>query len=86
MTAQAQQVVRLMIVNERKEVVEAISRYVAQFPHVSVVGTAHTLEDSLRCARELQPDAVLCDYQRLKAETLERIRRLRQELRVSQVE
>jgi DNA-binding NarL/FixJ family response regulator len=80
MTIQTQRVIRLLIVNERREIVESISRFVGQFPHVDVVGTAHSLEDSVRCARELQPGAVLCDYQRLKAETLERIRRLRKEL------
>jgi DNA-binding NarL/FixJ family response regulator len=77
MTTQTQRVIRLLIVNERPEIVESIGRYVGKFPHVNVVGTAHTLEDSVRCARELQPGAVLCDYQRLKAETLARIRQLR---------
>ena len=77
MTLQHEQTIRLLIVNERKEIIEAIGRFVAQFPHVNVVGTAHTLEDSVQCARDLQPSAVLCDYQKLKTQTLERIRQLR---------
>ena len=72
--------IRLLVVNERPEMAESIARYVSQFKHVTVVGTAHGLEDSLACARELQPGAILSDYSRLKQETLERIRRLRAEL------
>ena len=67
-------VIRLLVANERQEVVESIARYLTQFPHVNVVGTAHTIDDTLNCARELRPGAVLCDYQHLKPETLERIR------------
>jgi DNA-binding NarL/FixJ family response regulator len=74
---QHQRQFRLLVVNERQEIVEAIRRYLSQFEHVTVVGTAHGLEDSLACARELRPSNVLCDYDRLKRETLERIARLR---------
>lgn len=73
-------IIRLLVANERLEVAESIGRYLNDFPQVSVIGTTHTLDDTLGCARELRPSAVLCDYQRFKPETLERIRRLRQEL------
>ena len=73
-------IIRLLVANERPEVAASIGRYLNDFPHVNVVGTTHTLDDTLGCARELRPSAVLCDYQRLKPETLERIRRLREEL------
>jgi two-component system, OmpR family, response regulator len=72
--------IRLLVVNERPEIVESITRFLSQFQQVSVVGTAHGMEDSLARARELHPLAVLCDYSHLKQETLERIRRLRAEL------
>jgi DNA-binding NarL/FixJ family response regulator len=70
----------VMVVNDRQEIVESISRYLSQFDNVAVVGTAHGLEDSLQRARELRPPTVLCDYSRLKPETLQRLSGLRAEL------
>ena len=74
------QIIRLLVANERAEVAASIGRYLNDFPQVNVVGMTHTLADTLGSARELRPSAVLCDYQRMKPETLERIRRLREEL------
>jgi DNA-binding NarL/FixJ family response regulator len=69
--------IRLLVVNERKEIVESIAHFLSGFSHVRIVGTAHGLPDSIACARETRPSTVLCDYSKLKRETLERIKQLR---------
>ena len=70
----------VLIVNDRQEILDSIARFLAPFEEVRVIGTARGVEDALNSARELQPQAVVCDYSTLKPTTLERIALLRQTL------
>ena|SRR5438445_3645352 len=72
--------VTVLVVNDRREILEALERFLNRFENVRVVGLAQGTEEAIDLAVLSRPRVVLCDFIRENSRTLERVRLLRIEL------
>jgi DNA-binding NarL/FixJ family response regulator len=59
-TARLDGMIRCLIVDDSASFLEAAARLLER-EGLSIVGTARTSDDALRCSRELEPDVILVD-------------------------